>query len=160
MANESSNQRLCKIELDEASIGRGTPDQEHERAVAIYDLLEANEFGLASGDSGPFTLRLALQDARLVMDVRSEDGTPLVSHHLSLTPFRTVLKDYFAMCDRYFSAIRTATPAQIEVLDMGRRGLHNEGAEILKARLDGKLTCDFSTARRLFTLVTALHWRG
>ncbi len=160
MAPEPIDQRLCAIELDEASIGRGTPDQEHERAVAIYDVIEANEFGLASGEPGPFILRLALQDARLVMDVRAQDGTALVSHHLSLTPFRPVLKDYFAICDRYFTAIRTATPAQIEVLDMGRRALHNQGAEILKARLEGKISCDFNTARRLFTLVTALHWRG
>ena len=160
MAEELTNQKLCKIELDETSIGRGTQDQEHERAVAIYDLIEANEFSLVSGESGPFILRLALQDARLVMEIRAKDASLLVSHHLSLTPFRGVLKDYFAICDRYFSAIRTATPAQIEVLDMGRRAVHNQGAEILKDRLEGKLIFDFNTARRLFTLVTALHWRG
>lgn len=160
MAANLTDQKLFRIELDETSLGRGTPDQEHERAVAIYDLIEANEFSLISGEPGPFVLRLALQDARLVMEIRAQNDATLVSHHLSLTPFRSVLKDYFAMCDRYFSAIRTATPAQIEVLDMGRRALHNQGAEILKDRLEGKLVFDFNTARRLFTLVTALHWRG
>ena len=152
--------RLARITLDEGSIGRSSPDIEHERAVAIYDLLEDNSFAPVANDSGPYALHLSIQESRLVFDVRREDGMPLTAHLLSLTPFRRIVKDYFLICDSYYKAIRTSTPSQIEAIDMGRRGLHNEGSEVLKQRLDGKIETDLETARRLFTLVCVLHWRG
>jgi uncharacterized protein (UPF0262 family) len=150
-------QRLCKITLDEGSIGRSSPDIEHERAVAIYDLLDDNSFAPVANESGPYALQLSIQESRLVFDVRREDGTPLTAHLLSLTPFRRIVKDYFLICDSYYKAIRTSTPSQIEAIDMGRRGLHNEGSELLRERLAGKIELDLDTARRLFTLICALH---
>jgi len=156
----AARRRLAAVILDEASIGRGTADQEHERAIAIYDLLEENSFGLPGRDDGPYTLTISMQDAKLVFQASGEKDNALVTHILSLTPFRRILKDYFAICETYYAAIRTATPAQIEAIDMGRRALHNDGAQLLADRLEGKIECDFDTARRIFTLVTALHWRG
>jgi uncharacterized protein (UPF0262 family) len=153
-------QRLCKITLDEGSIGRSSPDIEHERAVAIYDLLEDNSFTPLDQEGGPYALHLSIQEGRLVFDVRREDGTPLTAHLLSLTPFRRIVKDYFLICDSYYKAIRTSTPSQIEAIDMGRRGLHNEGSELLMERLKEKIEIDFDTARRLFTLICVLHWKG
>ena len=152
--------RLTNVTLDDASIGRGSPDQEHERAIAIYDLVEENSFAPVGHECGPYCLRLQLVGNRLIFDIRTEDDRPVVAHHLSLTPFRRILKDYFMICESYFAAIRTASPAQIEAIDMGRRGLHNEGAQLLVERLRGKIECDFDTSRRIFTLVTALHWKG
>jgi uncharacterized protein (UPF0262 family) len=152
--------RLVAVRLDDASIGRGTPDQEHERAIAIYDLLEENEFGLPDREDGPYELAISLQDSKLVFDVASRAGGSSIAHVLSLTPFRRILKDYFTICETYYAAIRTATPSQIESIDMGRRSLHNEGAQLLVERLDGKIECDLDTARRLFTLLTALHRRN
>ena len=153
-------QRLAKITLDEGSIGRSSPDIEHERAVAIYDLLEDNSFAPLDHEGGPYALHLSIQESRLVFDVRREDGTPLTAHLLSLTPFRRIVKDYFLICDSYYKAIRTSTPSQIEAIDMGRRGLHNEGSELLMERLKEKIEIDFDTARRLFTLICVLHWKG
>ena len=153
-------QRLFKITLDEGSIGRSSPDIEHERAVAIYDLLEDNSFAPVDHEGGPYALHLSIQESRLVFDIRREDGTPLTAHLLSLTPFRRIVKDYFLICDSYYKAIRTATPSQIEAIDMGRRGLHNEGSELLMERLKEKIEIDFDTARRLFTLICVLHWKG
>ena len=155
-----STQRLVKITFDEGSIGRSSPDIEHERAVAIYDLLEDNSFAPYDHDSGPYVLRLGITENRLVFDIRREDDTPLMAHLLSLTPFRRIVKDYFMICDSYYKAIRTATPSQIEAIDMGRRGLHNEGSELLMERLKEKIEVDFDTARRLFTLICVLHWKG
>ncbi len=152
--------RLISINLDPRSIGRGNPDQEHERAIAIYDLIETNNFGIPGNDDGPYAPVIALHEAKLAFDICTQDGHQIVTHILSLTPFRRILRDYFMICESYFSAIRTATPSQIEAIDMGRRGLHNEGAQLLADRLAGKIECDFDTARRLFTLVTALHWKG
>ncbi|MFG1462068.1 UPF0262 family protein [Xanthobacter sp. DSM 24535] len=161
MTQSSRTDRLCTVTLDEASIGRGGPDVEHERATAIYDLLEDNRFALASDPGeGPYTLHIGLVDNRLVLDIKRETGEAVVQHHLSLTPFRKVVKDYFLVCESYFQAIRTASPTQIEAIDMGRRGLHNEGSELLLERLKDKIDVDFDTARRLFTLICALHWRG
>ena len=151
---------LVKVTLDENSIGRSNPDVEHERAVAIYDLLEDNSFAPVEHDSGPYALHLSITENRLVFDIRLEDGTPLMAHLLSLTPLRRIVKDYFMICDSYYKAIRTATPSQIEAIDMGRRGLHNEGSELLMERLKEKIEVDFDTARRLFTLITVLHWKG
>ena len=160
-AGESgSTQRLVKITLDEGSIGRSSPDIEHERAVAIYDLIEDNSFAPADHDDGPYALHLSITENRLVFDIRQQDGTPLMAHLLSLTPFRKIVKDYFMICDSYYKAIRTATPTQIEAIDMGRRGLHNEGSELLQERLKEKIDVDFDTARRLFTLICVLHWKG
>ena len=152
--------RLVSVTLDEASIGRAGTEQEHERAIAIYDLVESNTFGVPNHDGGPYELMIALHEAKLAFDIRQEGGASIVTHILSLTPFRRILKDYFMVCESYYAAIRTATPAQIEAIDMGRRGLHNDGAKLLAERLDGKIECDFDTARRIFTLVTALHWKG
>jgi uncharacterized protein (UPF0262 family) len=152
--------KLVAVLLDENSIGRGNADQEHERAIAIYDLVESNSFGVPGHEGGPYELLIALHDAKLAFNIRQEGGDSVITHILSLTPFRRILKDYFMVCDSYYAAIRTATPAQIEAIDMGRRGLHNDGAKLLAERLDGKVECDFDTARRIFTLVTALHWKG
>lgn len=154
-----SNFRLCDVILDE-SIGRSTPDVEHERAVAIFDLIEDNMFQPVEHDGGPYRLKLSLADKRLVLTIVTEDGGDVATHILSLTPFRRIVKDYFLICESYYEAIRAATPRQIEAIDMGRRGLHNEGSQILIDRLSGKITMDFSTARRLFTLVCVLYWRG
>jgi uncharacterized protein (UPF0262 family) len=160
MPDDTDKRRLVAVTLDEASIGRGSPDQEHERAVAIYDIVEANSFALPGHDGGPYALHLALIENRLCFDVRDASGAPVVAHHLSLSPFRKVVKDYEMICDSYYKAIRTASPSQIEAIDMGRRGLHNEAAELLVERLAGKIDLDFDTARRIFTLIFALHWKG
>jgi uncharacterized protein (UPF0262 family) len=159
-APDRPSQRLIKITLDEGSIGRSGPDIEHERAVAIYDLIEDNSFAPVDDDGGPYALHLSISENRLVFDIRREDGTPLMAHLLSLTPLRRIVKDYFLICDSYYKAIRTATPSQIEAIDMGRRGLHNEGSELLMERLKEKVEVDFDTARRLFTLICVLHWKG
>jgi uncharacterized protein (UPF0262 family) len=152
--------RLVKVSLDADSIGAGSRDIEHERAVAIYDLIEDNSFAPAGHDGGPYCLTIKLAGNRLVFDIATETGEPVVAHHLSLTPFRRMVKDYFHICDSYYQAIRTATPSQIEAIDMGRRGLHNDASELLVERLKGKIALDFDTARRLFTLITVLHWKG
>lgn len=157
---EEATARLVDVELDE-TIGRSTPDIEHERQVAIFDLVEENSFRPVGDDRpGPYRLRLSLADSRLVFAVSREGGEAVVTHMLSLTPFRRIVKDYFLICESYYEAIRTATPSRIEAIDMGRRGLHNEGSQTLMNRLDGKIEVDFDTARRLFTLVCVLHWRG
>jgi uncharacterized protein (UPF0262 family) len=156
----SSRKRLVSVTLDDASIGRGNPDQEHERAIAIYDLVEENCFGVPDHEGGPYELNIALHEAKLAFEIREAEGDAVMTHILSLTPFRRILKDYFMVCESYYAAIRTATPNQIEAIDMGRRGLHNDGARLLAERLKGKIDCDFDTARRIFTLVTALHWKG
>ncbi len=152
--------RLASVILDETSLGPGNPDQEHERAVAIYDLVEENSFAPRDHEGGPYALKLSLASGKLVFDVATEAGDPVVTHILSLTPMRRVVRDYFLICDSYYAAIRTQTPSQIEAIDMGRRGLHNEAAGILVERLAGKIDIDHDTARRLFTLVAALHWKG
>jgi len=156
-----SKQRLVAVTLDEASIGRSNPDVEHERKVAIYDLLEQNSFAPVGHDGdGPYTLNLSINGNRLVFDIRLEDGTPVMAHLFSLTPLRRIVKDYYLICDSYYQAIRTATPDKIEAIDMGRRGVHNEGSRILMERLKEKVAIDIDTARRLFTLICVLHWRG
>ena len=159
-APDADRKKLVAVLLDENSIGRGNADQEHERAIAIYDLVESNSFGVPGHEGGPYELLIALHEAKLAFDIRQEGGSSVVTHILSLTPFRRILKDYFMVCESYYAAIRTATPAQIEAIDMGRRGLHNDGAKLLAERLNGKVECDFDTARRIFPLVTALHWKG
>ncbi|HZP75435.1 MAG TPA: UPF0262 family protein [Pseudolabrys sp.] len=159
-AKAASKQRLVAITLDEASIGRSNPDTEHERAVAIYDLLELNSFKPVGHDGGPYKLHLSITGARLVFDIRTQDDEPVMAHLLSLSPLRRIVKDYFTICDSYYAAIRTATPDKIEAIDMGRRGVHDEGSRILQERLKSKVDVDFDTARRLFTLICVLHWKG
>src|SRR4051812_24109762 len=152
--------RLIAIELGEG-LGRArTPDAEHERRIAIYDLLEENSFTVEGRDCGPYRLELATAEGRLLLDIRTEAGEPLIVIGLSMSPFRRIVKDYFTLCESYYRAIRNSSPRQIEAIDMARRALHNEGSELLRERLDGKVTIDFDTARRLFTLVAVLHWRG
>ena len=158
--DEKSRDRLKSIVLDGDSIGIGSPDQEHERQIAVYDLIEENAFGLPNHDAGPYDLTISLHDAKLMLDIAGADGEQKAVHILSLTPFKRTLRDYFMICESYYDAIRTQTAAQIEAIDMGRRGLHNEGADLLLERLSGKIVCDNDTARRLFTLITALHWKG
>jgi len=159
--NARSANRLVDVTLDDASIGRATPDVEHERAVAIFDLLEENAFAPANDPvGGPYRLALAVAEQRLVFSIARENGDAVAVHMLSLTPFKRVIKDYFLICESYYDAIRTASPSHIEAIDMGRRGLHNEGSQTLQDRLAGKIEVDFDTARRLFTLICVLHWRG
>lgn len=160
MTDQTDAHRLLRVTLDPRSIAKGSPDQEQERAVAIYDLVEQNQFAVPGHSGGPYALMISMHDAKLALDIRDFNDTSVMVHILSLTPFRRILKDYFLVCETYYEAIRTATPAQIEAIDMGRRALHNEGATLLEQRLVGKIDCDFDTIRRLFTLVTALHWKG
>ena len=160
MSARGPDRRLVKVTLDEGSIGRANADVEHERAVAIYDLLEANSFEPIGHHGGPYWLHLAVVSNRLVLEVRTADEQAVVTHHLSLTPLKRIVKDYFIICDSYYQAIRTSTPSQIEAIDMGRRALHNEGTELLIERLKDKIRLDFDTARHLFTLITVLHWKG
>ena len=148
--------RIVDIVLDEDSVARRTPEVEHERAVALFDLLEENDFALV-GEPGPYKLHIGVFEQRLVFGVHAADGRKLRDIVLSLTPFRKVVKDYFLMCESYYAAIKKLGPSQIEALDMGRRGLHNEGSELLRERLEGKVEMDLDTARRLFTLICALH---
>lgn len=152
--------RLIDVELDE-TIGRSTPEVEHERAVAIFDLIEENSF-MPVGDTGtgPYKLKLSLVDKRLVFEILRENGVWVTTHILSLGPFRRIVKDYYLICDSYYDAIRSASTAKIEAIDMGRRGLHNEGSTTLEERLRGKIDMDFKTARRLFTLLCVLYWKG
>lgn len=153
-----TDQRLASVELDEATLPSATAEIEHERRVAIFDLVEKNAFAPHEADAGPYGLKLSLQDNRLVFDITGIDFAR--TYALSLTPLKQVLRDYLLICDSYYEALRGSSPSQIEAVDMGRRGLHNEGAELLKARLDGKVEIDHETARRLFTLVCALYRRG
>jgi len=160
MEDASAGARLIAVELDE-SIGRSTPEIEHERAVAVFDLIEENSFfPVGDTEHGPYRLKLSLADQRLVMDISRTNGIWVTTHILSLTPFRRIVKDYFMVCDTYYDAIRSASTSSIEAMDMGRRGLHNEGSQTLIDRLGGKIDIDFRTARRLFTLLCVLHRRG
>ena len=150
-------ERLASVELDAATLPAATAEIEHERRVAIFDLVERNVFSPAGAPGGPYALKLSLQDSKLVFHVAGPDHAR--THVLSLTPLKGVLRDYLMICDSYYEALRGSSPSQIASVDMGRRGLHNEGAETLKARLDGKIDMDHETSRRLFTLVCALYRR-
>jgi len=149
--------RIVDIALDERSVARRTPEVEHERAVALFDLLEDNDFALVGGEVGPYKLHIGVFEQRLVFSVHDAHDRKLRDIVLSLTPFRKIVKDYFLVCESYYAAIKKLGNAQIEALDMGRRGLHNEGSELLRERLAGKIEVDHDTARRLFTLICALH---
>ena len=156
----SDDQRIVHIALDERTVIRRSPDIEHERRVAMYDLLEENRFRPVGDYQGPYSLELGMEENRLVMAIGDPGGGPLGRVLLPLSPFRRVIKDYFTICESYYQAIKTASPSQIEAIDMGRRGLHNEGAELLRERLTDKIEIDEDTARRLFTLVCVLQIRG
>ncbi len=155
--------RICQIEIDDTGLAPPTPEIEQERRVAIFDLLEDNSFTLPPRDGrdipeGPFRLNLAIREGRLVFTVATDEGEHLGEFHLSLGPFRQVVKDYFQICESYFEAVKRLPPSQIEAIDMARRGIHNEGARVLQERLEGKAAVDIDTARRLFTLICVLHW--
>jgi uncharacterized protein (UPF0262 family) len=159
MADEDlTKHRLQSVEIDEVSLGAASRDQEQERQIAIFDLLEQNYFHPEGAPTGPYDLKMGLVENRLVLDVTGPDYER--RHILSLSPFRSLIKDYFLICESYYQAIRNSTPQQIEALDMGRRGLHNEASNLLRTRLHGKIETDLDTARRLFTLICSLHWRG
>lgn len=155
----SGGDRLIDIVLDEASLAAASADAEHERRVAIFDLLEANVFAVEGANAGPYKLALSIVDQRLVLRVDDDAGAEVRTLILSLAPLRKTIRDYFIVCDSYHAAIRQATAAQIEAIDMGRRGLHDEGSQLLAERLQGKVRVDHDTARRLFTLICALHVR-
>lgn len=158
---ELSPTRLLEIVLDEATIGRGDPKVNHEREVAIYDILDDSHFVVRGHEaSGPYRLKLSLVEDKLNFDVSDEAGTRLVTRPLALAPFKRILKDYFLVLDSYFKAVTAGQPSKIEAIDMGRRGLHDEGSELLKERLSSDFEIDFDTARRLFTLLSALSWKG
>src|SRR3569833_2798 len=155
---ELPNQRLQSVEIDEQSLAAVSRDQEQERQIAVFDLLEENYFAPEGAAGGPYELHMGLLDNRLLLDVTGPSYQR--RHILSLSPFRSLIRDYFLICESYYQAIRNSTPQQIEALDMGRRGLHNEASGLLQTRLSGKIETDLDTARRLFTLICALHWRG
>ncbi len=157
--------RISHIELDDSALPPPTPEIEQERKVAIFDLLEDNSFVLPGREGrpapdGPYHLKLAIRDKRLVFDIDTEQAQKAAEFHLSLGPFRQVVKDYFQICESYFNAVKTMPPSQIETIDMARRGIHNEGSRVLQERLDGKAEVDTDTARRLFTLICVLHFGG
>ena len=156
----SGSQRIVNVFLDERTVVRRSPQVEHERKVAIYDLLEENSFAPVGYDSGPYNLHLAIEENRLVFDIRDEADRGLTRFNLPLSTFRRIVKDYFMVCESYFEAIKSLSPSQIEAIDMGRRGLHNEGGEMLRERLRDKVEIDRDTARRLFTLICVLHIRA
>jgi uncharacterized protein (UPF0262 family) len=151
--------RLVRITLDEDTLVRRSPEVEHERAVAIYDLLQGNSFALVGHDGGPYALHLGIQENRLLFDVRDDDDAALDRVVLPLGAFRNVIRDYFRVCEAYYEAIKTASPSRIEAIDEGRRSLHNEGAELLRERLARHISIDEDTERRLFTLICVLHVR-
>ncbi len=156
--------RIIAVELDDKTIIWRNADVEQERRIAIFDLIEDNHFApqraYPEGYAGPYRIQLRVEEGRLALDIAAENGTLLETLVLGLARFRRPIRDYFAICDSYYQAIRAATPQQIETIDMARRAIHNEAAELLKERLDGKVEVDFDTARRLFTLICVLHIRG
>ena len=156
----SDRQRIAKITLDEKTVIRRSADIEHERRGAIYDLLESNSFAPAGTFEGPYHVLLGMEENRLALDICDVNEAPLTRVLIPLTPFRRIIKDYFTVCESYFQAIKSASPSKIEAIDMGRRGLHNDGSDLLRERLDGKIAVDNETARRLFTLVCILQMRG
>ena len=161
MAEEAERQpRLVDVQLVEKTVVRRRAEAEHERKVALFDLIESNHFAPAIDHPGPYKLYLSAEETRLIFDVRAPDGGELVRVPLALQPFRGIVKDYFKVCESYYQAIKTSTPSRIEAIDMGRRGLHDEGSRLLKNELAGRIDIDHETARRLFTLLCVLHIRG
>jgi uncharacterized protein (UPF0262 family) len=156
---DESRDRLSDVFLDEDTIPRGAIDDDHERAVAIFDLVEENAFAIPGRDDGPYTMTISQEESKFTFDIRTSAGEQAMSIVVSMTPFRPLLKDYFLVCETYYSAIRTASPRQIEAIDRERTRLHNEGAELMAQRLNERLTIDQATARRLFTLISTLRWK-
>lgn len=156
----SERNRLVEITLDETAASQRSPLVEQERTIAIYDLLHGNRFCVEGHDAGPYHLHLSQAEKRLILDIRTKDGDGVAIFGLSLSPFRGIIRDYFMICESYYSAVRKANLSQIEAIDMGRRGIHNEGAALFSERLEGKITTDNDTARRLFTLICVLHYQG
>ena len=152
--------KLVEVELDDASVVRRSPEVEHERRVAINDLLQYNDFALVDGAAGPYKLSLGVEENRVTFDVRDRAGERMARFRLPLTPFRSVIRDYFTICESYYEAIKSASPSRIEAIDVGRRSLHDEGAELLRVRLAARVDVDGDTARRLFTLICVLHVKG
>lgn len=159
-SNQNAVGRLVHVELDERTVVRRSPEVEHERAIAIYDLIEENMFSPVGADGAEFRLYLGIEENRLRFDIRDHDDAPIGRVTLPIGPFRRVVREYFQICESYYDAIKRLTPSQIEAIDMGRRGLHNDGSTLLMERLADKVEMDFSTARRLFTLMCVLHIRG
>ncbi|MGO9740682.1 MAG: UPF0262 family protein [Roseiarcus sp.] len=160
MTANAPGKRLYEVALDEATLPRTNADADHERAVAIFDLIEENNFCPLGRDDGPFSLTLAQQEGKLAFTITNPAGEVASDFIVSMTPFRPLLKDYFLVCETYYSAIRTASPRQIEAIDRERTKLHNEGAELLAQRLADRAEFDKQTARRLFSLISALHWKS
>jgi uncharacterized protein (UPF0262 family) len=160
VSGDDRQHRLIHVQLDEKTFVRRKPEVEHERAIAIYDLLEENSFHPIGDDGGPYSLHISLADNRLRLDIRSEAGDPLTEVAIPLAIFRGIVKDYFIVCESYYGAIKHSTPSRIEAIDLGRRALHDEGAVMLRERLADKVEIDLKTARRLFTLICVLHIRG
>jgi uncharacterized protein (UPF0262 family) len=156
----NAKSRLTAINFDGASIRRGNPNVEHERQVAVFDILEDNSFALVGREGGPYTLNLSIVEDRLVFTVGQSESFDTFTFVLSLTPMRRIMRDYFMVCENYYQAIRTAPPSRIQAIDVGRRALHDEGGRALVERLKGKVVIDRDTSRRLFTLICALHWKG
>ena len=155
-----SPDRLIEIKLDPKSLGRASANVEHEREVAIFDILDGNSFALEGQQSGPYKLHLSLSDDRLQLAVNNEADVSVAAHQVPLTPLKRIMKDYFLVCESYYEAVRSAPPNKIQAIDVNRRSLHDEGSKVLVEKLQGKITLDNDTARRLFTLVCALHWKG
>ena len=160
MTDTRARTRLFEVVLDEETLPRVSSDADHERAVAIFDLVEENVFAVIGRDDGPYSLTIAQQEGKLAFAARNPAGEPVVEFVVSMTPFRPLLKDYFMVCETYYAAIRTASPRQIEAIYRERTKLHNEGADLMSARISDKVAIDSITARRLFTLISALHWKS
>lgn len=159
-APPDSPDRLYEVSIDEQTVAHPNPSVEHEREVAIVDLIEGNSFSLTEMDRGPYKLVLSVRDGRLAMAIGNAQEDDIVTHLVAMAPFRRIIKDYFIVCESYYDAIRTAPAAKIQAIDINRKALHDEGTRLLVDRLNGKIKVDFDTARRLFTLVCALHWKG
>jgi uncharacterized protein (UPF0262 family) len=157
---EQSRDRLSEITLDPKSLGRTNANIEHEREVAIFDIIDGNAFAVEGLDDGPYTLNLAIADDRLQLNIGSAENAALLQHTVPLTPLKRIMKDYFMVCESYYEAVRTSPPARIQAIDVNRRSLHDEGSTVLRERLANKIIVDTDTARRLFTLLCALHWKG
>lgn len=158
--DQKSRDRLAEITLDPKSLGRASANVEHEREVAIFDILDGNAFALEGVDRGPYKLHLALAEDRLVLSVAAADYEEVAQHSVQLTPLKRIMKDYFMVCESYYEAVRTAPPARIQAIDVNRRSLHDEGSQTLRQKLADRIAVDDDTARRLFTLVCSLHWKG
>lgn len=158
--DEKSRDRLSEITLDPKSLASSSANIEHEREVAIFDIIDGNSFAVEGLDYGPYKLHLGIAEDRLQLNVGSETATNIAQHNVPLTPLKRIMKDYFMVCESYYAAVRSAPPARIQAIDVNRRSLHDEGSVILRDRLLTKIVVDADTARRLFTLLCALHWKG